>query len=404
MVRYIGVDATGWATSQAPQNYSDLYTRVELAGPEQEGAAGGQSILRDYAAENRGWFDRIWSSKTNTVTMLANVIAQDPSLTVALPLFSVTYASGPSLGNTWTTNFTSSNVSSPLFRIGPNTSLTIDLNAQVSSDVKSQGAAAAISAVTTAVQIAAPTSTLLTTLSKADITNTATAIDTTLSQLLSRNITEDIALGRLADSWSATSTIKLSGCAPFVREEGTNVTTAPCGTQVDMDGAYNVPVGVWQLRLACPRFSVFDARDLCHQIGTIASPPAGGVIDLSVAANVTSIKTTLAGSAQDAEILSFKLSSQTDVQTFVQAQAWYSTFITAPSGGGAKGAADYTDFCTGAVQGLEANGLSQFDSALVLRAMIDQMPKVAAQKAGFNAAATNVGCKPILDAAQTTVQ
>jgi hypothetical protein len=64
----------------------------------------------------------------------------------------------------------------------------------------------------------------------------------------------------------------------------------------------------------------------------------------------------------------------------------------------------FSDFCTGAVQGLEANGLSQFDAALVLRAMIDQMPKIAAQKAAFENATTGAACTAVLQSAQTQVQ
>jgi hypothetical protein len=324
----------------------------------------------------------------------------------------VTSTVGGGQPGSWTTNFTSSDVSSPLFRIGPNTSLTVHLNAQVSTDVKTQGAAVAIGAITTAVKIAAPQSTLLTTLSSPDISNTATAIDTSLSALLSRNITEDIALGRLTDSWSPQATIVLTGCAPFVRTEAPSppASAQGCGQNLDLDNGYNIPVGVWQLRLACPRYSVFDARDLCHPIGTVKPPettaPGSTVIDLSDAANnVPTIRKTLASAAQDAEILSFKLSSQTDVQTFVQAQAWYSTFIAAAAtSGGAKAANDWTDFCNGAVQGLEANGLSQFDSILVLRAMIDQMPKIAAHKSDVASGSSGAACTEILSAANTAVQ
>lgn len=408
IVRYIGVDARHWTPTDTPQNYSDLYTRVELIGPDQvglhDGATADEPALRDYAQEDAWWFGKLVTQRTNTVSMLANVAAQDPTMSVSIPLYSVTYSVGGGQPGSWTTNFTSSNVSSPLFRIGPNTSLTVHLNAQVSTDVKTQGAAVAIGAITTAVKIAAPQSTLLTTLSAPDISNTATAIDTSLSALLSRNITEDIALGRLTDSWSPKATIALTGCAPFVRTESLPTPTVGCGQKADLDKNYDIPVGVWQLRLACPRFSVFDARDLCHAIGAVSPRPAGSVIDITDASNVVAIKHTLAGAAQDAEILSFKLSSQTDVQTFVQAQAWYSTFITAPSGGGSKTAADYADFCNGAVQGLEANGLSQFDAALVLRAMIDQMPKVAAHKADFANPATGAACNAILQAAQTAAQ
>jgi hypothetical protein len=386
IVRYIGVDSSGWTSEPTPQNYSDLYTRVELVGPPSEGA-GSSPHLRDYALENRSWLSQVWSSKTNTVTMKADVNIADPAMGVSMPLFSVTYASGLKLGNTWTTNFTASDVSSPLFRIGPNTSVKVQLEAQVSTDFKSQGAAMAIGAITTAVQIASPASTLLTTLSKDEVGAKATAIDRALSGLLSKSISEQISLGRLADSWSPNASISLSGCAPFARVEGgyTPSGDGVCGSATDIDGHFDVPIGQWRLKLACPRLSVFDARDICHPIGGL-TPPDDGVINLAVPANLTAAETDISNSAKDAEILSFKLASGTNIEAFVQAQTWYSTFIAAPTSGAAKTAADFTQFCSGAITGLESAGLSQLDSALVLRAMIRQMPRVTAYQAKFEAA------------------
>ncbi len=397
IVRYVGVDASAWQPAKQPAAYADLYTRLELQGRDDLGAGQGHPAYRDYQAENRPWISRIWSDKTNTITLVATINAADPALAVTLPLFSATYASGPKLGDTWTTNYTASDVHSPLFRISPNTALTVHLAAKVSSDVKSQGAAMAIGAVTRAVQIAAPSSTLLTALSSAEIRNTASALDTALSSILSQDISEDIALGRLTDSWSPDSAIVITGCAPFLKFEGVSGAGQGCGAARDIDRGYDTPVGGWSLKLTCPRPSVFDARDICHPIG--AAAPVGQVIDWSLAANRAAVQAAIAGAASDAEILSFPLSSQTDVQTFVQSQPWYAGFISTA----APAAADYTAFCAGAITGMEHSSLNSLDAALVLRAVIDQMPKVTARKAGFTAAATGQACQEMLRAVQVSL-
>ncbi|HEX5184959.1 MAG TPA: hypothetical protein VFW19_17610 [Allosphingosinicella sp.] len=381
IVRYIGVDTAGWKAGHVPQDYSDLYTRIELASTrDTEGAGSGERRLRNYRAENRDWFSRLLSNRTDNVTTLANVTVRDPGLTVAIPLFSLSHASGIKLGNSWNTQFTASYAESPLFRIGPNTALTVHLSARVTSDFKSQGASLAVSAITTAVKIAAPTSPLLTTLSKPEVNNAANAIDTAISSLLSHDISEDIDVGRLGDSWSAGSRIMLYGCAPFVRAgqqpqqpDGGGV----CASEPDFHNDQDMLVGKWTLTLSCPRLSAFDVRDICSPLSNarerVAPAADRAAIDLSDPANRAAAFRIVADSVSDAQILGFGLASQIDVATYVQSQPWFTTF----AGKSDRQAQDYHDFCYGSVVGLESTGLSRFDSILVLRAMIHQLPQIA---------------------------
>jgi hypothetical protein len=383
IVRYIGVDARSWKMAQVPQDYSDLYTRLQLSSLSDESGLGNGSssrALRNYRAENRSALARLLSGRTDTVTTIADVTIREPGLTVALPLFSISHASGSKLGNTWNTHFTASSVASPLFRIGPNTALTIHLSAKVASDVKSQGASLAVGAISLAVKIAAPTSPLLTTLSKPETNNAATAIDAAISSLLSHDISEDIEVGRLSDSWSAGSRLVLYGCAPFVRaghQVPRPAADPNCAAEADFHNDQDLLVGKWALALACPRLSAFDVRDIC---GTLA----GGADQLEVAARDRPIDLSdpakrarafriIAGSVSDAQILNFSLASQVTVANFVQSQDWFTAFAGAKT----RQAQDYRNFCYGGMVGMEAVGLSRFDSALVLRAIIHQLPQVA---------------------------
>ena len=395
IVRYIGIDTSAWPGAQAAQNYSDLYTRMELSSPNSAGTAATGSALRDYNSENRDWFARLWSSETDTVTAVANITVRDPGLTVAIPLFSVSHASGRDLGNSWVTNFTASSVESPLFRIGPNTGLTIHVAAKISSDLKSQGASLAVGAVTKAVQIAAPTSTLLTTLSQTEVNNAASAIDTAISSLLSEDIGEDIEVGRLMNSWTGSAAISLSGCAPFVRSTDP-VATGNCAANPDTDGGTDMPVGTWQLQLACPRISAFDPRDVCD---VDSKTGALTLEDISTPTKLQALQASAANTVSDAQVLGFNLSSQVNILTFVQSQSWFTTFMGVT---GTKQAKNYDDFCNGALVGMEMNGLNKFDAALVIRAIANQMPQLTAVKAAF-ATSDGANCKKLLSDAGVTV-
>lgn len=397
IVRYIGIDPTHWPTATSNKSYSDLYTQIEVYAPQGSitGAGSGNPDLRDYSSERRGWLAQLWATRTDTAAAVVNVEIMQPSLRLALPLFSVSHSSGWNLGNTWTTNFTDSNVESPLFRIGSDTSITLHLNLKVSSDLKSQGVSEVVGAVTQAVRIAAPSARLLTTLSKSEVNNAAQAIDQSISALFSQNITEDIALGRLMESWSPTSQVIITGCAPFVRLETSPGTATPppdrpaqdtgCGVRPDTVGGSDTRVGAWRLSLACPRLSAFDPRDICNDLGSLTvGPGKNGTIPLT-SAGLRIAHTYLASEISDVEVLQFMLSSQVTIQDFVQSQNWFTTFVRK---GAAASAGDYTDFCSNAILSLYAAGLNKFDAALALRAVIDRVPGIVENATAFQSKGT----------------
>lgn len=368
IVRYVGIDAQNWPAVAAPASYSDLYTRLVLSSNDVAGstAAGAGGAKRTYTAENRSWPARLFSGRTDNVSTLVNINVRQPDLAISIPLFSISHASGLKLGNSWNTVYAASNIESPLFRIGPNTNMTIHVTTKVSRDVKSQGTSIAISAVTNAVKIAAPTAAILTTLSKPETTNAANAIDKAISALLSEDIGEEVDVGRLASTWAPNASVELDGCSPFIR-----VTEPPsaslCPTDIDVDGGRDSLVGSWHLTFACPRLSVFDEKDICTSNESSIDP------------NVYPDPTKLMGQRQaiarrvsDAQIMSFPLSTQTTVQAYVLSQPWFTSFVAISS----KKAPDYATFCASAIGALEISGLNTLDSSLVLRAMIRLAPQL----------------------------
>lgn len=390
--RYIGIDSSKWPAPDYQASFSDLYTRLELHSDSYRAGvtpstASSPNTARDYMQENRGWLSRVLSTETDSVTTLASVQIANPELKVSVPLFSVTHASGSGLGNTWATDFTSSDVQSPLFRIGPNTTITIDLSAKVSSDLKSQGTSLAVNAITQAVKIANPSAALLTTLSSSNVNSAATAIDTALSGLLSKDIAEDIQLGRLANSWQPGAQFTFYGCSPFVRSENQPANDV-CGRNVDIDGGEDVEVGEWTLSLTCPRLSAFDPRDICHPIGSAALTSNGTVLP----DNGPAAKKEIAANIGDSQVLEFPLSSQITVSAFSQSQTWFTTFVTA-IGHSAK-PSDYGAFCAGAVGAYEASGLNQLDSEMALRALIRSLGQLSGVRSQFKKGGSGDSCMP----------
>ncbi|MBV8978497.1 MAG: hypothetical protein JOZ13_14085 [Alphaproteobacteria bacterium] len=385
IVRYLGWDTDGWSRAPSPNQMAGLYTRLELYAPPSVGGSAPHSAirLRSYDQENRSWFERLFESETDTVTTLANVEIRNPALNIAIPLFSVSHASGRDLGNTWVTNFTQSNVESPLFLIGPNTALIIHLKAQASQDLKSQAAASVIGAVTQAVQIAAPTSQLLTTLSKPEVNNAATAIDTTISNLYSKEKSEDVEIGRFADSWRPGNKIVLSGCAPFVKVDGPVDGNIKCTDIADVT-TVDVQVGTWILIMRCPQVSAFDSQNVCKHSDQVMSDT-----------EIKAAQKAVADRVSNGFILQYALSSQTTVQSFVQSQSWYTAYVNSST----KNEDAMASFCGNAMSGttsLPANGLSDFDAALVLRAIIDTAPGIVQHRNTTPGFQTSDGCKAAL--------
>jgi hypothetical protein len=431
-VRYVGVNRLFWPISDSATNeFQDLYTQLYFIGPDQSGAVNHKPLIdsktglpkldkdnnpeygpnvRDYRKESRPYLARILTSDSKTVTLLADVEGNSPSAKFAVPLFSITYSSGKNLGNSWATNYTLSNTGTPLIKIGPNTVLTVHASIKVSNDLKSQGAAVAIGAITKAVQIAAPQTTLLNTLSSANVNQTANAIDGALSGLLSYNLSENVEFGQLMSSWNPGSYIVIYGCAPFMRMESDDIgitNQEHCGSNPDIDGQLDVNVGQWQMKLACPRPSVFDARDICSRIGDAAldapkpDDMAKTFIDISSDTTRKKVYKKIASNVQNSQVMNFELSSGSSILAFVPAQTWYSTFIGLDQV--KKDEPAFTEFCAGAMSGLEAVGLNQLDSALVIRAAIEQLPKLAVQKAAFTSSGNGRNCVQMLGAVGVTI-
>lgn len=397
VVRYLNLNADSWKRTAATNDYSDLYTRLILGSNDTEDVLQKDaSGRRDYGPEDRGWLARMLSAKTNTVTGVLTVHITDPNLTpdlaLTIPLFSLSHASGLKLGNSWDTVYTASDSESPLFRIGTDTTINIEGSAKVSSDVRSQGTSLAIGALTTAIKTAAPAAKVLTTLSKAETNNTATAIDAAISSLLSRDIAELVKSDRQISTWEPGKFIEFYGCAPFIHETGRSTSTGFCADNVDLEQVRDTLVGRWAVSIACPRISIFSSKDVCTPLIPSSTDPSAFGIKRGIFGSDGRLdrfaESSLAQEIRNDDVLTFHLTSQTTVQAYVLAQQWFTSFAakSAPTG------ADFAAFCSEAPIALRNSGLSTFDARIVLRAMITELPQLEKVKSKFDAGKLGAPC------------
>jgi|GEM_PF-1967615 len=374
ITRYVGVDASGWPDAKNPMDLSDYYTSVGAQSVvDVQGAPAtdsGPARTRDYDKEKRSWLARLFSSRTSTLTTEVRLDVTSPNLTAIVPLFSVSHVSSPGVGETWVTNLTSAYVESPMFRIGPNTKLTILPMADLSDKAKSQVAVQILGAVQQALAIASPQSALLTTLSKSEISSHAQALDVAISGLMSEEIKEGIPVGRFMSTWTRGASIMVTGTSPgWLTRTGD-----------DTEAATDMRVGQWAISFRCPRPSAFDSADIC---GDRSHSP------VATKADRKALEDEIVAAVPDDIALGFMLSSQVTVQQFIQTQSAFTTFVQKTT----KQPEDDDAFCMAIVSDLSSSGLNGLDTALVVRAMIDRMP-------GLGDAATRgaivTACQPLV--------
>jgi hypothetical protein len=369
VVRYVFVDATKWPRTPQSQ-VADLYSRLEVVQPDVDPNVWPE---RAYDLERRTLLERVLVNHTLTVTTLAKAQIRDPDLDTSLPLFSIEHDSIRGSGESFITTFTASHVQTPLFRIGPNTTLTVHLTTQVTDEQKTNGIADLIQAVQTVVSLAAPTSSVLTALSKPEVSKAATAVDEVIGGLLSRDLSEDIELGRRLETWTWGAELTVLGKVPR------RLIKADRGDDSPINPSGDLQIGTWKVRITCPKPSLFSEQDLC---------------DLKKGFEIYKrhdVEKHIWDTATSSQVLQTYLSSQVTVQAFIQTQSWYTSYLQIKS---PLKDTDVQAMCSNAIISLYAVGLNQFDAKLVVKEMGEQMPGIVRKK--DDALSVAVACRDLL--------
>lgn len=225
---------------------NDLYSRWVV---EELPLGQGPELVRDYRAEKSSPIVRFFVGKSRGAVMIAKIKMRDPDVEFTVPLITVDYDGRSGQGQAFVTAMTMSEMGLPDFRISPNSSVSIEASARVTSDVDVQAAGVVLAAVRDALSIAAPGGSLLTSINRDQVQRVSSAYDSAVSKLLSTTISESSSSGRLISEWFPGASIIVSVDVPSAIK---TLRRAPARRLL------------FRISMACPRLSVFDPMTVCQ--------------------------------------------------------------------------------------------------------------------------------------------
>lgn len=238
-------------TDDGSQRYlNDLYTRWVV----EEVASTPAGMVRDYKSERRSALERLFLGKTRNTTISLKIRMRDPDVDFTLPLMTVDYSGKRGEGQTFNTILIRSDMSLPDFRISPTSSASFEANARSSTEIDVQAAGIVLGTLRDTLAIAAPGSSLLTSVNREQVQRTATAYDKALSQLLSSSVGETMTSGRMLSEWEARTAIYISIALPrSIRTVGDrDPGVVPDARRI-----------TFRISMTCPRISIFDTLNVC---------------------------------------------------------------------------------------------------------------------------------------------
>ena len=145
---------------------------------------------RNYKDESRGWLERRFGKRKVTRAFIVEFDIDDPDMTSSTALFSSSFESDSTKGETWTTDESLSTFATPYFRVGANSTVNATFKLKMAEEGDADVGANVVGALNTAASLIAPTSTLVTTLTAPQITSASTFLDNSVSNLFGRSIEE----------------------------------------------------------------------------------------------------------------------------------------------------------------------------------------------------------------------
>jgi hypothetical protein len=320
-----------WPTDVADgdQYYlNDLYTRWIV---EEVGMDPSLSLVRNYRAERHSVLERLFVGRTREATVTVKIRMHDPDVDFTIPLLSVDYDGRRGQGQSFTTLVSRSDMSLPAFRITPTTSASLETQARSSDQIDMQATGIVLTALKDTLSIAAPASSLLTSINREQVQRTASAFDTALSKLLSSTTAETTTTSRLLSEWKPGYSFLVSVDIPSSIR---TTTPGPGGLR-----------RLWfKIKMACPRISAFDTLSVCelrdanNTFALIASPAnaplSRGQPGVASGLYRNAIE-GLRGRISPHQVLSFTMGPGKTLRQFLTEQEWFISLskavLTAPA-------------------------------------------------------------------------
>lgn len=206
----------------------DYYTRIRIEtlnpkATDMAGTASGEYTQRepdrDYRKESRGWFSRMMSSKTVNRTLMVEFDLSKPSVTSTKALFSASFTSNNQDGESWSTDQSLALYATPWFRVSSNSTMTTKLRMQLADQRENYGASAnVLGTLTEAATLLSPTAPLVTYFSAPAMTKASNFLDSSVSTLFGRAITEQSTGTMALKTWSGEPLLVVYAAMPDARD------------------------------------------------------------------------------------------------------------------------------------------------------------------------------------------
>ncbi len=258
----------------------DLYTRIRIVtldpqARDIEGTASGKytkaPAQRNYKEESRGWLARMMGSKEVSRALLAEFDITRPDVKATEALFSASFSSNREQGETWSTDQSLALYATPYFKISSNTTLTAKLRMQLSDERESSGASANVMAsLTNAANLLAPASTLVTYFSAPSMLEASNFLDTSVSTLFGRSITEQTVSTMALKTWTEDPILVVYAALPDPKDI--------------RDTKNREMLGGWAVYLDAPIVSVFTSATQADENGYEDWPDYRGTVGADILA------------------------------------------------------------------------------------------------------------------------
>ncbi|MEM9225475.1 MAG: hypothetical protein AAGA24_03100, partial [Pseudomonadota bacterium] len=207
------------------QSLEDSYTRIrivsrQLADFDTQGVKDGNyehdNTDRSYKDESRFWLMRMLGSKAVTRVLLTEFDISKPDMKASEALFSSSFVSNTSEGESWETTQKISIYATPWFKVSSDTTLTTNVKMQLADERQSSGASTnVLNSLTTATNLIAPSSQLVTYFTAPALTTASNFLETSVSTLFGRAITETTSGSMAIKTWEANRPIvEISAALP----------------------------------------------------------------------------------------------------------------------------------------------------------------------------------------------
>lgn len=316
------------------ESLQDRYTRLQIVTLDPDSydvasvAGDGRKTkkeTRDYNKESRGWLSRtVMGSRNVTRTLIADFNIANPDIKTTKALFSSTFRSDNAKGEAWETNQSISVYATPYFKVSPNTTIEGRFRVQLADERQSSAGANVMTALSTAANLIAPTSALVTFFNAPAMLQASTFLNTQSASLFGQSISEESTGAFAIKSWTPDPILVIRADMP------------PTGNI--KDAKQKEGIGKWVVYLDPPIPSVFTTKSRYNQGG---APDFAGV--------------------SSADILAFNVGADLRVYDYIFSRLELSDRISSLNASGDTDTARL--ICTRISRGLSEIGFTTYDAA-----------------------------------------